>query len=85
MKNEKYRELAKVKVSEKRNIVISKFDDDSEKGITVAQQLQVDEGEHAVSMFFKGAFHIDDIQGLYNLRDACNCAIKKLEEEKSNT
>ena len=29
----------------------------------------------------KGAFHVEDIHGLYNLRDAVNLAIKISEEE----
>ena len=30
----------------------------------------------------KGAFHVDDIHGLYNLRDAINLAIQVSEENK---
>ena len=81
-KDKYYKELAKVNVGDKRNVVISEYDCESERGITVAQQIEIEEGEHKVNMFFKGAFHLEDEKGLVNLRDACNCAIKKLEESK---
>lgn len=74
-----YRELSKVEVSESRNIVISEC---SKGGYTIAQQLVAKEdGNKTTTVFMKGAFHIDDIHGMYNLRDAINLAIK-LSEEK---
>lgn len=73
-----YNELAKARVSESRNVVIS---DCSKGGFTVAQQLEVKEGEKTTSVFLKGAIHIDDIDGLYNFRDAINLAIKSAENE----
>lgn len=51
-------------------------------GFTVGQQVEVQEGTKVVNMFIKGAFHIDSIEGLYNLRDALNEAIKKVEDEE---
>ena len=83
----KFIELAKAKIQDKRNIIISKVNDEDtsmELGFTVAQQIEIEEAEHKVNMFFKGAFHLEDEQGLINLRDACNCAIKKLEESKED-
>ena len=76
-----YNELAKAKVQEKRNIVISEVKDG---GFTIAQQLEVEEGNRITNVFLKNAFHIDEEQGLYNLRDALNVAIAKLEAKKNS-
>ena len=73
-----YVELAKAKTQDRRNIVISEC---SKGGFTIAQQLEVDEGNRTTNVFLKGAFHINDIDGMYNLRDALNAAI--MEYEKS--
>lgn len=83
MKNRlSYRELSKAEVSESRNIVIS---DCSKGGYTIAQQLVArEEGDKVTTVFMKGAFHVDSIHGLYNLRDAVNLAIQ-LSEEKEKT
>lgn len=71
-----YEELARAKVQPNRSLVISKC---SKSGFTIAQQLEVKEGNHTMNVFLKGALHIDDTQGLYNLRDALNVAIQKAE------
>ena len=69
-----YRELSKAEVSESRNIVIS---DCSKGGYTIAQQLVArEENGKVITVFMKGAFHVDNIHGLYNLRDAINLAIQ---------
>lgn len=74
-----YRELSKAEVSESRNIVIS---DCSKGGFTIAQQLVArEEGDKVTTVFMKGAFHVDNIHGLYNLRDAINLAIQLSEEQ----
>ena len=75
-----YNELSRAKVTDSRNIIISNC---SKGGFTVAQQLEAKEGDKVTSVFMKGAFHIEDIHGLYNLRDAVNLAIK-ISEESSN-
>ena len=72
-----YSEISRAKVTESRNIVVSSC---SKGGFTVAQQLQAKENDKTTSVFLKGAFHIDDVEGLYNLRDAINVAIKYAEE-----
>lgn len=72
-----YNELSRANVTDSRNIIISKC---SKGGFTVAQQLEAQEGNRVTSVFMKGAFHIEDIHGLYNLRDAINLAIKITEE-----
>lgn len=70
-----YNEIAKAKVTESRNVVISSC---SKGGYTIAQQLVAKEGDgdKITTVFMKGAFHVDDIHGLYNLRDAINLAIQ---------
>ncbi len=72
-----YRELSRAKVTDSRNVVISSC---SKGGFTVAQQLEAIENGMTTSVFMKGAFHIEDVHGLYNLRDAINLAIKLAEE-----
>ena len=52
----------------------------SKGGFTIAQQLEAKENDKTTSVFLKGAFHVDDIHGLYNIRDAVNLAIKVAEE-----
>lgn len=73
-----YNEISKAKVTESRNIVISSC---SKGGFTVAQQLEAKEGDKNTTVFLKGAFHIDSVSGLYELRDAINIAIDVAERE----
>ena len=75
-----YKEIAKAKVSDARNIVISEC---SRGGFTIAQQLEAKEGDKITTVFMKNAFHVDDINGLYNLRDAVNFTLSKYEEDAS--
>lgn len=83
MKNNKieYNEISKAKVSDSRNIVISSC---SKGGFTIAQQLEANENGKITTVFMKGAFHVDDVKGLYELRDAINLAIKIDEEAKND-
>ena len=76
-----YNEISRAKVTDSRNIVISAC---SKGGFTIAQQLEAKENDKTTSVFLKGAFHVDDIHGLYNIRDAVNLAIK-VTEENSNS
>lgn len=76
-----YTELSRAKVTDSRNIVISSC---SKGGFTVAQQLQAKENDKTTSVFLKGAFHVEDVNGLYNLRDAVNVAIKMAEKSGPN-
>lgn len=76
-----YNELSRAKVTDSRNIVVSSC---SKGGFTIAQQLEAKENEKTTSVFLKGAFHVDDIHGLYNIRDAINLAIKVAEENSNN-
>lgn len=77
-----YNELSKAKVTDSRNIVISNC---SKGGFTIAQQLEAKENNKTTSVFMKGAFHVEDIHGLYNLRDAVNLAIKISEENSEDS
>ena len=77
-----YHELSRAKVTESRNIVISNC---SKGGFTIAQQLEAKENDKTISVFMKGAFHVEDIHGLYNLRDAVNIAIKISEENSEDS
>ena len=72
-----YNEISRAKVTDSRNVIISSC---SKGGFTIAQQLEAKENDKITSVFLKGAFHIDDLHGLYNIRDAINLAIKVTEE-----
>ena len=76
-----YHELSRAKISSSRNFVISSC---SKGGFTIAQQLEAKENDKTTSVFMKGAFHVDDLHGLYNIRDAVNLAIKIVEENMSD-
>lgn len=75
-----YNEISRAKVTDSRNVVISSC---SKGGFTIAQQLEAKENDKTTSVFLKGAFHVDDIHGLYNIRDAVNLAIQITEEKNS--
>ena len=77
-----YHELSRAKITDSRNIVISNC---SKGGFTIAQQLEAKENDKTISIFMKGAFHVEDIYGLYNLRDAINLAIKISEENSEDS
>ncbi len=77
-----YHELSRAKISSSRNVVISSC---SKGGFTIAQQLEAKENDKTTSVFMKGAFHVEDIHGLYNLRDAINLAIKISEENSEDS
>lgn len=77
----KYTEIAKAKVSSTRTIVISEC---SKGGFTIAQQLETTEEGKPISVFLKGAFHIDDLKGLYEFRNALNLVIDQIEEVEKN-
>lgn len=76
-----YAEISRAKVTDSRNVVISNC---SKGGFTIAQQLEAKENDKTTSVFLKGAFHVDDLHGLYNIRDAINLAIKITEENAEN-
>lgn len=73
-----YNELGSADIGSSRRIVISGC---SKGGYTMAQQLVANEGNAQTKVFLKGAFHIEDIRHLRNLRDIINVALEKEEEE----
>ena len=77
-KNVEYEELSTASISDKRNIVISEY---SKGGYTLGQQVVVEEGSKKINMFVKFSIQIENIEGLYNLRDALNVAISKIEKK----
>lgn len=84
MANFKYNELSKAKIQPNRNIVISAVEKSNEFcGFTLAQQLEVREGNKKTNVFFKNAIIVEDIAGLYNIRDAINVAIEEFEKEQT--
>ena len=72
-----YKELCRAKVTDCPNIVVSSR---SKAAFTIAQQLEAKENDKTTAVFLKGAFHVDDLHGLYNVRDALNLAIATVEE-----
>lgn len=73
-----YSEISRAKITDTRSIVISEC---SKGGYTIAQRMDVvEENGEKTQVYLKGASHINDLQGLYNLRDAINLAIKKVEQ-----
>lgn len=76
----KYTELAKAKIQKSRNLVISAT---SKGGFTIAQQLEVNEGNRTTTVFLgKSGVIVDDLEGLYSVRDALNVAIDKMENKE---
>lgn len=73
-----YHEIAKASISDKRNLVISNC---STGGFTIAQQTLIKEGDKETWMFYRGAISVKDLEHLYNVRDAINIAIQKIEEQ----
>lgn len=80
-KKKEYTEISSAKITDTKSIVISDY---SRGGFTIAQRIDVTENNHTNRIYLKGAFQIDDLHGLYELRDACNLAIKKVEERDSD-
>lgn len=70
--NNDFREVASAKIQDKRELVVSKR---GKGGYTIAQRILVEEGKKTTTMYLKGAIHIDDIEGIENLRDALNLVI----------
>lgn len=72
LNNIHYNELSKAKIQDAHNLVISST---SKGGFTIAQQLEINEDGRKTSIFLKGAFIVNDIEGLVKFRDALNVAI----------
>lgn len=76
-----FKELSKAKIQSTRNLVISRRLNNGT--YTLGQQIVVQEGGKEMVIFLKGAYKIDSLEGLYELRDALNDAIEQ--EEKRNS
>lgn len=74
-----FKELAKAKIQDSRNLVISKLQ--GSNSFTLAQQLVVVEGTKQTTMFMKGAIHMEGLEALHSLRNALNEAIEQTENE----
>lgn len=68
-----YTELSSSPITAMRDAVVSKC---SRGGYTLAQRFTAMEGGKPTTVFLKGAFHIDSIQHMEQLRDALNVAIE---------
>lgn len=77
-KSTDYTELSSAPISDKRRIILSEY---QKGGFTLAQQICIEEGSRKMNMFVKNSIQVDNIEGLYNLRDALNIAISKIEEK----
>ncbi|MGM0409137.1 MAG: hypothetical protein ACQEQF_00125 [Bacillota bacterium] len=76
----KFKELAKVKIGENRNLVISRRSDGK---ISVAQQIVAESDGQVIKFFVKNAIQTDR-DGLKNIMSACNEALANdnVEDEK---
>jgi hypothetical protein len=68
-----YKPIAKAQVKSNRSIVISEC---SKGGFTIAQQLDMVENGKVIPVYLKGAFHVDNVEGLTEIRDAINLVIE---------
>jgi hypothetical protein len=71
-------ELSRAQIKPQRNIVISK--NIPNNNFILGQQVMFTEGAKVTPIFLSGAINIDDVVGLYNLRDALNEAIQMVED-----
>lgn len=74
----KYNELGRVRLTNNKNLVISKR---SKGGYTLAQQLEVPDGDQTVLVFLRSAIHIQNKQTLVNVRDALNVALDQIDDD----
>lgn len=70
-----YKELSSGKINENKSLVISEC---SKGGFTLGQKLTAEDNDKKIFVFLKGAIHIDDIDGLINVRNAFDDAISLL-------
>lgn len=76
-----YDEVARVKMTDTRDVVISKC---SKGGYTIAQKILIDKDEKPISIFLKGAIKVNDIEGLKDIKETIDMAIKKLKESSDD-
>lgn len=68
----RFTELAKCKISDTRNIVISRADNGN---VIIAQQIEVQEGKGRKCIFLTGAIELQMDSALLDLRNAINMAL----------
>lgn len=73
-----FEELSSASINDSKDIIISQH---IKGGYTLGQRLNVEDNGRRTSVFLKNAFHVDNLSGLYNLRDAINLAIHKIEKK----
>ena len=73
-----YEEVARVKMSDTRDVILSKC---SKGGCTIAQKIMIDGDEKPVSIFLKGAIKVNDIESLTNIKEMIEMSIEKLEKD----
>ena len=78
-----YTELAKARIKEKRNVVISEAQnlEGETLGYTVAEQLVTEEEGKERKVFLRGGLGIMSEDGLRNLKVAVDEALKKVSEK----
>lgn len=74
MSNGDFTEISSARIQETRDLVISKR---NKGGYTLAQRILVEEGKKTTTMYLKGAIHVDNIDGIQNLRDALNVVLEQ--------
>lgn len=79
-RNQKFLILSTARINSLRSAVISKHLGNN--GYTIGQQVDLRENNKVIPMFIKGAIHIESLDGLYELRDALNEAIRIEENER---
>lgn len=67
-----FKMLSSAKISDKRNLVISKH---SSGGYTLAQQIQVEEDGNVYQMFLKNTVQVKDKEYLQELKEAIEKAL----------
>lgn len=70
--------LSKAKVGNRRFVIISR--NKGEESFTIGHQILLEGPSGNTPMFLKGAILIEDLEALYDLRDAINNAIRKVED-----
>lgn len=75
-----YSEVAKGRIKEQRNLVISEVSDrdGNELGCSIAEQLVTEEGGKEVKLFLKGGLGIVSKEGLLQIKSIVDCACDKL-------
>lgn len=74
-----YDELSKAKITDKRTVVISAYNNG---GYTMAQKVLVEDEGRENEVFMKGSLIMPDIKSMKTLRDALNVAITKATEKQ---